>query len=155
MLEILRAEREKDYFKELTAFLKEEYANCKVFPPKNEIFTAFKLTPYEKVKVVILGQDPYFGEGQAHGLSFSVKPDVPMPKSLINIFKELSSDCGCYYPNHGCLEKWAKQGVLMLNTVLTVRAGVPNSHKNMGWERFTDEAIIILNNKKKKDVFII
>lgn len=155
MLEQLKFEMQKDYYKKLVLYLKREYENHKIFPPRKEVFTAFRLTPYKNVKVVILGQDPYFSEGQAHGLSFSVKKGVPIPKSLVNIFKELSSDCGCYYPNNGFLEKWAKQGVLMLNTVLTVREGAPNSHKGIGWEQFTDEAIKILNNKEEPIVFIL
>jgi len=154
MLNQLREEMEKDYFKKLVVYLKQEYATRTIYPPKKEVFNAFRLTPYEKVKVVILGQDPYY-TGCANGLAFSVKPGYKIPPSLQNIFMELRNDLGCYIPNNGCLEKWAKQGVLLLNTVLTVRAGYPNSHKGIGWERFTDEAIRIINNKETPVVFIL
>ena len=120
-----------------------------------DIFNALHYTDYDKVKVVILGQDPYHGPNQAHGLSFSVKPNVPIPPSLRNIYKELHDDLGCYIPNNGYLKKWADEGVLLLNTVLTVRAGLANSHKNKGWEQFTDNIIKVLNEREKPIVFIL
>ena len=126
-----------------------------VYPPSDEIFTAFNLTPLSKVKVVILGQDPYHEPGQAHGLSFSVKPGVEIPPSLVNIYKELHEDLGCYIPDNGYLVKWAKQGVLMLNTLLTVRAHQAFSHKGIGWEQFTDAAIRVLNEQDRPMVFIL
>ena len=133
----------------------EEYNTRQIFPPADDIFNAFALTPLHEVKVVILGQDPYHGEGQAHGLCFSVKPDVEIPPSLVNIYKELQDDCGCEIPNNGYLTKWAKQGVLLLNTVLTVRAHQANSHRGIGWEEFTDAAIRILNEQDRPMVFIL
>jgi uracil-DNA glycosylase len=120
-----------------------------------DIYNALHYTSFKDTKVVILGQDPYHGPGQAHGLSFSVQPGIEMPPSLQNIFKELHNDLGCYLPNHGCLKKWADQGVLLLNTVLTVRQGQPNSHKGMGWEQFTDQVIRILNEREQPVVFIL
>ena len=126
-----------------------------IFPPSNEVFSAFELTPLADVKVVILGQDPYHNVGQAHGLCFSVKPDVEIPPSLVNIYKELHDDLGCYIPNNGYLVKWAKQGVLMLNTVLTVRAHQANSHRGIGWEEFTNAAIRVLNEQDRPIVFIL
>ena len=126
-----------------------------VYPPSDEIFTAFNLTPLSKVKVVILGQDPYHEPGQAHGLSFSVKPGVEIPPSLVNIYKELHEDLGCYIPDNGYLVKWAKQGVLMLNTLLTVRAHQAFSHKGIGWEQFTDAAIEALARQDRPMVFIL
>ncbi len=153
--EVLGEEWEKSYFQELQSFLDKEYAEHTIFPPREEIGSAFLLTPYEEVKVVILGQDPYHGPGQAHGLSFSVKPGVKVPPSLRNMLKELEEDLGCPIPSNGHLEKWAKQGVLLLNTVLTVRAEVANSHKGMGWERFTDTVIQKLSDREKPIIFVL
>ncbi|MBB3127397.1 uracil-DNA glycosylase [Paenibacillus rhizosphaerae] len=153
--EQLKEETEKDYFQELRYKLAKEYKLHKVYPPKEDLFKALKLTPYQDTKVVILGQDPYHGPGQAHGLSFSVKPGVRIPPSLVNIYKELHSDLGAPIPNHGTLVHWAEQGVLLLNTVLTVRDGVANSHKGLGWERFTDAVIEKLNERDKPVVFIL
>ena len=133
----------------------DEYHKHKIFPPADDIFNAFHLTPFEQVKVVILGQDSYHNDGQAHGLCFSVKPDVEIPPSLVNIYKELHDDLGCEIPNHGYLTKWAGQGVLMLNTVLTVRAHQANSHRGIGWEQFTDAVIKILNEQDRPIVFIL
>ena len=151
----LTPEFRKPYYKELHQKIVEEYNTHLVFPPADDIFNAFHLTPLKDVKVVILGQDPYHNHGQAHGLCFSVKPEVEIPPSLVNIYKELQSDLGCYVPNNGYLVKWAKQGVLMLNTVLTVRAHQANSHRQMGWEEFTDAAIRILNEQDRPIVFIL
>lgn len=151
--EIIGKEFEKPYYLSLRAFLKREYATHTIYPEKEDIFNAFHYTAYKDIKVVLLGQDPYHGLGQAHGLSFSVKPGVPSPPSLVNIFKELNSDMGCPIPNHGYLKPWADQGVLMLNTVLTVRAGEANSHRKQGWETFTDEVIRAINEKKEPVVF--
>lgn len=154
-LEPLKPEFSKPYYAELFKFVKNEYATRQIFPPADDIFNAFHLTPLHEVKVVILGQDPYHNDGQAHGLCFSVKPDVDIPPSLVNIYQELHDDLGCYIPNNGYLTKWAKQGVLMLNTVLTVRAHQANSHRSMGWEQFTDAAIRILNEQDRPIVFIL
>ena len=151
----LKPEFAKPYYAELFQFVKNEYATRQIFPPADDIFNAFHLTPLHEVKVVILGQDPYHNDGQAHGLCFSVKPDVDIPPSLVNIYQELHDDLGCYIPNNGYLTKWAKQGVLMLNTVLTVRAHQANSHRGMGWEQFTDAAIRILNAQDRPIVFIL
>lgn len=151
----LKEEFEKEYYKNLRNFLIQEYKTKIIFPDKYDIFNALHLTSYKDTKVVILGQDPYHGENQAHGLSFSVKKGVPKPPSLTNIFKEISSDIGCYIPNNGNLEKWANQGVLLLNTVLTVIKGMPNSHKNKGWETFTDKIIKTLNEKESPVVFLL
>ena len=148
-------ERAKPYFAELDAFVTAAAAEKTVYPAAENIFAAFAFTPLSKVKVVILGQDPYHEPGQAHGLSFSVKPSVEIPPSLVNIYKELHEDCGCYIPNNGYLKKWADQGVMLLNTVLTVRAHAANSHKNIGWEEFTDAAIRILNEQDRPMVFIL
>jgi uracil-DNA glycosylase len=148
-------ERQKPYFQELEKFLDEERRNHTVFPPKDEVFTALKLTPYDQVKVFLLGQDPYHDEGQAHGLAFSVRPGVPPPPSLVNIFKELHSDLGCKIPDNGYLVPWAERGVLLLNAVLTVRAHSPNSHKNKGWEKFTDAVIRKVNDKEDPVVFLL
>ena len=153
--EVLSSEFSKDYYLHLREFLKKEYATQKIHPDMYHIYEALELTPYEKVKVVILGQDPYHGDGQAHGLSFSVKPGVKAPPSLVNIFKELKEDLGCEIPNNGCLKPWTQQGVLLLNTVLTVRAHQANSHRNMGWEKFTDRIIEILNEREKPIAFIL
>ena len=154
-LEPLKPEFAKPYYAELFKFVKNEYSTRQIFPPADDIFNAFHLTPLHEVKVVILGQDPYHNDGQAHGLCFSVKPDVDIPPSLVNIYQELHDDLGCYIPNNGYLTKWAKQGVLMLNTVLTVRAHQANSHRGMGWEQFTDAAIRILNEQDRPIVFIL
>ena len=151
----LGAEFKKPYYKSLYEFVKTEYNTTQVFPPSDEIFTAFHLTPLSEVKVVIIGQDPYHNVGQAHGLCFSVKPDVDIPPSLVNIYQELHDDLGCTIPNNGYLVKWAKQGVLMLNTVLTVRAHMANSHRGKGWEEFTDAAIRALNKQDRPIVFIL
>ncbi|MBQ2284493.1 MAG: uracil-DNA glycosylase [Clostridia bacterium] len=152
---LLKDEFEKDYYLKLRQFLKEEYSTQTIFPHMDNIFNALKYTAYEDVKAVILGQDPYHGEGQAHGLCFSVQKGVEPPPSLKNMFKELNSDIGMDIPNHGELTKWAKQGVLMLNTVLTVRKGMANSHRGMGWETFTDRVIEFLNVREKPIVFLL
>jgi uracil-DNA glycosylase len=152
---LLNQEFEQPYYVQLHQFLLNEYHNQTIYPDKCDIFNALHYTPYSQVKVVILGQDPYHGPGQAHGLSFSVKPGIPTPPSLQNIFKELQADVGCSVPNHGYLVKWAEQGVLLLNTVLTVRKGEPNSHKSKGWELFTDQVIHTINNRKEPVVFIL
>lgn len=153
--EYLKPEYKKPYYKQLYLKVNEEYRTHKIFPPADDIFNAFHLTPLANVKAVILGQDPYHNDGQAHGLCFSVKPPVEPPPSLVNIYKELHDDLGCYIPNHGYLNKWAEQGVLMLNTVLTVRAHQANSHRGIGWEEFTDAAIRILNEQDRPIVFIL
>lgn len=145
----------KPYYKQLRSFLIKEYKEQRVFPDAHHIFNALHMTEYKETKVVILGQDPYHGDGQAHGLSFSVQPGVKPPPSLQNIFKELQTDIGCDIPNHGNLEAWAKQGVLLLNTVLTVRKGMPQSHKGKGWEVFTDKVIEQLNKREKPVIFIL
>ena len=154
-LTALGPEFKKPYYAKLFRFVKKEYETTLVFPPADDIFNAFHLTPLNKVKVVILGQDPYHNDGQAHGLCFSVKPDVDIPPSLVNINQELLDDLGCYIPDNGCLTKWAEQGVLLLNTVLTVRAHSAFSHRNMGWEEFTDAAIRVLAEQKEHLVFIL
>ena len=154
-LEALKDEFKKDYYKQLFEKVNEDYRTRLIFPPANDIFNAFHLTPLKDVKVVILGQDPYHGNNQAHGLCFSVKPEVEIPPSLVNIYKELQDDLGCTIPGHGYLVKWAKQGVLMLNTVLTVRAHQANSHRGIGWEEFTDAAIRVLNTQDRPIVFIL
>jgi uracil-DNA glycosylase len=152
---LLEDEFSKTYYLQLREFLVNEYNTNVVYPDKYNIFNALHLTSYKQAKVVILGQDPYHGPNQAHGLSFSVQPGVKTPPSLQNIFKELHDDMGCYIPNNGHLVPWAKQGVLMLNTVLTVRAGSPNSHKGKGWETFTDKVIETLNNREEPLVFML
>lgn len=152
---ILKDEFEKDYYKKIREFLKYEYSHYRVYPDMNDIFNSLKYADYDNIKVVIIGQDPYHEEGQAHGLSFSVKPGIEIPPSLVNIYKELHDDLGCYIPNNGYLVKWAKQGVLLLNNVLTVRAHLANSHKNCGWETFTDEIIRQLNEREKPVVFLM
>ena len=154
-LEPLKPEFSKDYYKELYQTVVEEYKTQVVFPPSDDIFNAFALTPLKEVKVVIIGQDPYHNVGQALGLCFSVRPEVDIPPSLVNIYKELKDDCGCEIPNNGYLVKWAEQGVLLLNTVLTVRAHQANSHRGMGWEQFTDAAIRVLNEEDRPIVFIL
>lgn len=153
--EILKDEWEKPYYKKLRAFLKNEYSTQKIYPDMHDIFNALKYTSFKDTKVVIIGQDPYHGYGQAHGLCFSVKKGVTPPPSLKNIFKELNSDLGVPIKSHGELTDWAKQGVLLLNTVLTVREGNPNSHKGMGWENFTDRVIAELNCKDTPVVFLL
>ncbi|WP_202079763.1 uracil-DNA glycosylase [Caldalkalibacillus salinus] len=152
---LLQGEFEKPYYLELRAFLKKEYQSYPVYPDMYDIYNALHYTPYEKVKVVILGQDPYHGPGQAHGLSFSVQPDVPLPPSLQNIYKELQADLGIETPAHGCLTSWAQQGVLLLNTVLTVRQGQPQSHRGIGWETFTNRVIETLSDRSEPIVFIL
>ena len=154
-LEPMGEEFKKPYYKKLYEKVKEEYQTRQIFPDADDIFNAFEFTPLSKVKVVILGQDPYHDVGQAHGLCFSVKPDVKIPPSLVNIYKELHDDVGCVIPNNGYLVKWAAQGVLMLNTVLTVRAHAANSHRGIGWEEFTDAAIRVLNEQDRPIVFIL
>lgn len=151
----MKNEWTQPYYAELRAFLAAEYRTRDIFPPMNDIFNAFKFCPYEDVKVVILGQDPYHGEGQAHGLAFSVKKGVEAPPSLKNIFKELSDDVGIATPTHGCLEGWARQGVFLLNTALTVRKGQPLSHRGKGWETFTDHVIALLSEREKPMVFLL
>lgn len=152
---LLKEEFSKDYYLNLRKFLIEEYKTKIIYPNMNDIFNALHYTAYKDVKVVILGQDPYHGPNQAHGLSFSVKPGVQTPPSLKNIYKELNKDVGCYIPNNGYLKKWADQGVLLLNTVLTVREGEANSHKGKGWEIFTDKIISLLNEREDPIVFIL
>lgn len=153
--EILKDDFSSEHYAALRTFLKAEYSSHTVYPGMYDIFNALKYTPYSSVKVVIIGQDPYHGPNQAHGLSFSVREGVPPPPSLQNIFKEIKSDLGLPIPNHGCLEKWAKQGVLLLNAVLTVRAGQANSHKGQGWETITDSIIRHLNDRQKPMVFLL
>lgn len=148
-------EYNSEYYKELTAFLKNEYSTKVIYPPATKIFNALKYTPLSRVKAVILGQDPYHEPNQAHGLCFSVLPGNPAPPSLENIYKELKDDCGCYIPNNGYLKKWADQGVLLLNTVLTVRAHAANSHAGHGWERFTDAVIKAVNEENRPIVFLL
>ncbi|MFZ3577207.1 uracil-DNA glycosylase [Virgibacillus sp. DJP39] len=152
---LLNEEFTKPYYMELLEFLKEEYSTRTVYPQMDDIFNALHYTAFHQVKVVILGQDPYHGPDQAHGLSFSVKPDVTIPPSLRNIFKEMQADIGSDMPKDGYLANWAKQGVLLLNTVLTVRAGEANSHRGMGWENFTDKVISSLNEKSTPVIYIL
>lgn len=154
-LDALGGEFHKEYYRNLYRFIVEEYRTHVVFPPSEDIFNAFHLTPLSQVKAVILGQDPYHNDGQAHGLCFSVQPQVEIPPSLVNIYKELGSDLGCRIPSHGCLTKWAEQGVLLLNTVLTVRAHQAFSHQGQGWEQFTDEVIRVLNRQDRPIVFLL
>lgn len=153
--EILSEEMEKDYYQQLQAFVQKRRAEVRVFPEEKNVFNALELTPYESVKVVILGQDPYHGFGQAHGLSFSVQKGTPLPPSLKNIYKELQEDIGGELPTEGDLSHWAKQGVLLLNTVLTVEEGNANSHKGMGWETLTNRFIESLNELKHPVIFIL
>ena len=153
--EFLNPELKKPYYLELRKFLVDEYKTRQIFPDMYDIFNALHYTSYHDTKVVILGQDPYHGDGQAHGLSFSVKPGVKAPPSLVKIFKELKEDLGCEIPNNRCLKPWTQQGVLLLNTVLTVRAHQANSHRNMGWEKFTDRIIEILNEREKPIAFVL
>jgi uracil-DNA glycosylase len=151
----LNAEFEKPYYKELSQFLTEEYDNATVYPNQVDLFNALTLTDYDDVKVVILGQDPYHGPNQAHGLSFSVNPNVPIPPSLLNIYKEIQTDLNCYIPNNGCLTKWAKQGVLLLNTSLSVREGHANSHQKIGWHLFTSKIVELLDAHETPIVFML
>lgn len=153
--DVLAQEKEKEYFKHVRAFVAQRRQETVVFPPVDQVFTALKLTEYDDVKVVILGQDPYHGVNQAHGLSFSVQDGVPFPPSLQNIFKELVQDIGVSIPTSGNLTNWAKQGVLLLNTVLTVEQGKANSHQNQGWEIFTDRIIDVLNEREKPVIFVL
>lgn len=152
---ILADEWDKPYYRQLHSFLKEEYSKTRIYPDMYDIFNALKYTPFADTRAVIIGQDPYHGPGQAHGLCFSVKKGVPLPPSLVNIYKEITDDLGVTMPQHGELTGWAKQGVLLLNTVLTVRAGQPNSHKDKGWEIFTDRVISELNRKETPIVFLL
>lgn len=152
---ILDGEFEKEYYLKLREFLKGEYSSRIIYPDMYDIFNALKFTAYEDVKAVIIGQDPYHQPRQAHGLCFSVQKGVKPPPSLVNIYKELKSDMGIDIPIHGCLEKWARNGVMLLNTVLTVRKDQPNSHKGKGWEIFTDRVIEFLNEREKPMVFIL
>lgn len=153
--DVLKDLFQSELYLSIREFLKKEYSTRIIYPPMADIFNAFKYTPYSEVKAVILGQDPYHGEGQAHGLCFSVKDGVEPPPSLVNIYKELKSDLGIEPPRSGCLTKWAKQGVLLLNTTLTVRAGAANSHSKCGWQEFTDEVIRILAKREKPMVFLL
>lgn len=152
---LLESEFQKDYIKELEEFLSEEYENHKIHPDRNDVFTALRWTGYEDTKVVIFGQDPYHGENQAHGLAFSVKRGVEIPPSLLNMYKELKNELGLYIPDNGFLEKWARQGVLLLNSALTVRDGEANSHKGKGWERLTDRITELLNERKRTVIFLL
>ena len=154
-LEPLKPEFSKEYYKDLFYTLKNEYSNNIIYPDSNDIFNAFHLTPLSKVKVVIIGQDPYHESGQAHGLSFSVKPGIDIPPSLANIYKELHDEMGTYIPNNGYLEKWAKEGVLLLNTILTVRAHSAMSHCKIGWQEFTDAAIRAVNEQDRPIVYLL
>ncbi|WP_273323595.1 uracil-DNA glycosylase [Vallitalea guaymasensis] len=153
--ELLNDEFDKEYYKKLRHQLKNEYNNYTIYPDMYDIFNALHYTSYEDVKVVILGQDPYHGPNQAHGLSFSVKKGVRIPPSLVNIYKELNNDLGCKIPSHGNLTKWAKQGILLLNASLTVRASKPSSHSKIGWQIFTDKIISLLNQREEPVVFIL
>ena len=153
--EILRAEFESDYYRRIRAILKKEYAEYEIYPPKEDIFNALRYTSYSDVKAVLLGQDPYHGPGQAHGLCFSVRPGVEPPPSLKNIFRELETDMGLEPPTSGCLTPWAQEGVLLLNTTLTVRRGQAISHKNLGWTQFTDAVIRELNDRTQPIVFLL
>jgi len=152
---ILIEERQQSYYKALMDKLEAAYAERTVYPPAHRVFRALELTPYANVKVVILGQDPYHGAGQAHGLSFSVLPGVKLPPSLRNIYKELQHDIGCEPPKHGCLAHWARQGVLLLNSVLTVEEGQANAHRKLGWETLTDKLIAALNEREQPIAFVL
>lgn len=154
-LEPLSSEFRKRYYSQLYNFVKDEYSKTVVYPPAEDIFNAFHFTPLKDVKVLLLGQDPYHNEHQAHGLSFSVQPGQDIPPSLVNIYKELHDDLGCYIPNNGYLKKWADQGVLLLNTVLTVRAHQANSHQGHGWEQFTDAVIQAVNAQDRPIVYML
>lgn len=152
---VLAEEFDKPYFKELENFIAQERKSKTIYPLQEDVFSAFELTPFEQVNVLILGQDPYHGDRQAHGLCFSVKPGVKTPPSLVNIYKELKDDLGFDIPNHGYLVPWAKQGILMINAVLTVEAHTANSHKNKGWETFTDAVISKVNQKQEPVIFVL
>ena len=152
---VLKEETDKSYFKSLQDFLQKERRTHTIYPPEEEVFTAFYHTLYDQVRVLILGQDPYHDEGQAHGLAFSVRPGVKPPPSLVNMFKELHNDVACEMPDHGCLIPWAQQGVLLLNTVLTVRAHHPHSHRDKGWETFTDAVIDRINERVTPAIFVL
>ena len=154
-LEPLSAEFKKPYYASLYRFVNSEYNTQTIYPKKQDVFAAYDRTPLASVKVLILGQDPYHEPGQAHGLCFSVNPGIDIPPSLVNIYKELHDDIGCYIPNNGYLVKWADQGVMLLNTVLTVRAHAANSHQNKGWEQFTDATIAALNKQDRPIVFML
>ena len=154
-LRVVGEELDQPYFHKLSAFVDDERRRAAIYPPEADVFNALKLTPYEQVHVVVLGQDPYHEPGQAHGLCFSVRPGVALPPSLKNIFRELRNDLGCPLPNNGCLVPWAVQGVLLLNTVLTVRAHAPNSHRDKGWERLTDAVIRRVNEKDSPVAFAL
>lgn len=154
-LTVLQPEFSKPYYKELYETVKKEYATCRVYPDSKDLFNAFHFTPLKEVKVVIIGQDPYHNVGQAHGFCFSVQPGIDVPPSLVNIYKELQEDLGCFIPNNGHLTKWASQGVLLLNTVLTVRAHEANSHRGIGWETFTDAVIRALDQEDRPIVFLL
>lgn len=153
--DIIEEESKKDYYKKLHEFVYKAYEEHTIFPDKKNIFAALKYTPYENVKVVILGQDPYHGLGEAHGMAFSVCPGIKIPPSLQNIYKELHEELGCYIPNNGYLMKWARQGVLLLNSVLTVQKDLPASHRGIGWEAFTDKIIEEVNKKDEPVVFML
>lgn len=153
--ELLSPEYDKEYYQKLRKFLVEEYKNYKIHPDMNDIFSAFKLSSFQETKILLLGQDPYHGENQAHGLAFSVKPGITPPPSLKNMYKEIEKELGIKPPNNGYLISWAKQGMLMMNTALTVRDGEANSHKGKGWEIFTDKVIELLNEKEEPVIFIL
>jgi uracil-DNA glycosylase len=152
---VLAGEFDKPYFHQLEAFVDGERKSHQVFPPSEDVFNAFKAAPFDSVRVLLLGQDPYHDDGQAHGMCFSVKPGIKAPPSLVNMFKELHADLGCKIPKHGYLEAWARQGILLLNAVLTVRAHEANSHKDQGWEQFTDAVIRALNDRHDPMVFVL
>ena len=153
---VLKGEKQQPYFQAILAYVQQErVAGKMIYPENSDVFNALKFTPFDQVKVVIIGQDPYHGPSQAHGLSFSVRPGIPKPPSLKNIFKELHNDLHMPFPQHGCLEKWAKQGVLLSNSSLTVEAGKPQSHANIGWEKFTDKVIKIINDEKEGVIFLL
>jgi uracil-DNA glycosylase len=152
---LLANELSADYFDRLRLFVEDERRQHEVYPAEDEVFAAFALTPLDRVRVLLLGQDPYHGQGQAHGLCFSVRPGIKPPPSLVNIFRELHDDVGCSIPPHGCLESWARQGVLLLNTVLTVRAHTAHSHRGKGWEQFTDAVIQCVNEQREKVAFVL
>lgn len=153
--EFLKGEFESEYYLKLRQFLKYEYSHYKIHPDMYDIFNALKWTSYKDTKIVIFGQDPYHGENQAHGLAFSVQKGVQIPPSLLNIYKELENELGCYIPNNGYLEKWARQGVLLLNAALTVRDSMANSHRNMGWEQFTNKVVSLLNDREEPVIFLL